>query len=107
MIRLPTCKCSVMATSMFRRATMSTLRATRYRSWIPAVARSAELESASSHSGGFVSRASNEFKVSGVSDGGVYVPRSSFSFGFCFRRGFVHWDKFPIGISDFLNIFLH
>lgn len=76
-----------MATSRVSRAAMATLRATRYRSWIPAVSRSMELQSASSQNGGFISRILNEFEVSGTS-GGVYVPRSSVPFGFGFGRGF-------------------
>lgn len=74
-----------MATSRVSRAAMATLRATRYRSWIPAV--SAELQSPSSQSGGFISRILNEFEVSGTS-GGIYVPRSAVPFGFGFGRGF-------------------
>lgn len=78
----------VMATSRVSRAAIATLRATRYRSWIPAVSRSGELQSASSHCGGFISRALNEFEVSRAADRGVYVPRSSFPTGVGFNRGF-------------------
>lgn len=96
-----------MATSRVSRAAIATLRATRYRSWIPAVSRSAELQSASSHSSGFISRVLNEFEVSGASDGGVYAPRPSFSFGFGFSRGFSSAASSDQVFRTFLNVLLY